>query len=137
MRCLPEFFSSFVFSFFMLATTRRFGLINKTTFSRAAYTSCAASTSQPLHPDRPIGYISLVQQQIPYDVGLALQDFLVDRRHQINRNARDARDTDSENLVLFLQHPPTYTAGRRIRGKTEREQEEKLRKLGADYYEVC
>lgn len=98
--------------------------------------SCPASSATPLQPDRPIGFVSLVDQQVPYDKGLDIQTFLVNRRHQLNR--QDANDTgDPEDIIVFLQHPPTYTAGRRIRGKTELEQEQRLRRLGADYFEVC
>ncbi|CDS08292.1 hypothetical protein LRAMOSA02240 [Lichtheimia ramosa] len=97
--------------------------------------SCPASSATPLQPDRPIGFVSLVDQQVPYDKGLDIQTFLVNRRHQLNR--QDANDTgDPEDIIVFLQHPPTYTAGRRIRGKTELEQEQRLRRLGADYFET-
>ena len=39
------------------------------------------------------------------------------------------------DVLLLLQHPPTYTVGRRIRGTTDTEGG-RLRKLGADYVEV-
>ncbi|KAI9489230.1 hypothetical protein BDB00DRAFT_771009 [Zychaea mexicana] len=47
-----------------------------------------------------------------------------------------ADDGDPADIIVFLQHPPTYTAGRRIRGKTELEEEQRLRRLGADYFET-
>lgn len=97
--------------------------------------SCPASSAAPLQPDRPIGYVSLVDQQVAYDKGLDIQTFLVNRRHQINREG-DNNTGDPEDIIVFLQHPHTYTAGRRIRGKTELEQEQRLRRLGADYFEV-
>ena len=97
--------------------------------------SCPASSATPLQPDRPIGYVSLVDQQVAYDKGLDIQTFLVNRRHQLNRQGEN-NTGDPEDIIVFLQHPPTYTAGRRIRGKTELEQEQRLRRLGADYFEV-
>ncbi|KAI9322805.1 hypothetical protein BX666DRAFT_1898613 [Dichotomocladium elegans] len=98
--------------------------------------SCAGNpTTPPLYPDRPIGYVSLVNQQIPYDTGLAIQSYLVQRRHAINRLESNTTG-DPEDIVVFLQHPHTYTAGRRIRGKTELDEEQQLRRLGAEYYET-
>ena len=41
----------------------------------------------------------------------------------------------STDYLLLLQHPPTFTAGRRIRGSQEQEGD-RLRRLGAEYYET-
>ncbi|KAG0193235.1 hypothetical protein DFQ28_006016 [Apophysomyces sp. BC1034] len=71
---------------------------------------------------------------VPYDVGLKLQSFLVERRHAL-RNQKQVSQ-DPHDLICFLQHKPTYTAGRRIRGKTELEEEQRLRALGAEYFET-
>ncbi|KAI7847398.1 hypothetical protein BDC45DRAFT_451878 [Circinella umbellata] len=102
--------------------------------------SCAASTANPLYPERPIGYIDLVREKVPYDAGLQIQTYLVNRRHAINKQKqqeqKEYKGEDPEDIIIFLQHPPTYTAGRRIRGRTELEEEQRLRRLGADYYET-
>ncbi|KAI9101940.1 hypothetical protein DFS34DRAFT_567297, partial [Phlyctochytrium arcticum] len=39
------------------------------------------------------------------------------------------------DIVLLLQHPPTYTAGRRLKG-SDASEGERLRKLGAGYFET-
>lgn len=90
--------------------------------------AAAATSGRPLYPDRPIGYISLIHEHVPYDVGLTLQTHLVERRR------RYENDGDPPDIIVFLQHTPTYTAGRRIRNNEE--EEARLRKLGADYFEV-
>ncbi|KAI7871793.1 hypothetical protein BDF14DRAFT_1950308 [Spinellus fusiger] len=43
---------------------------------------------------------------------------------------------DPKDIVCFLEHPPTYTSGRRMRNTTTEEEESRLRSLGADYYET-
>ncbi|TPX35488.1 lipoyl(octanoyl) transferase [Synchytrium microbalum] len=66
---------------------------------------------------------------IPYTRALALQSALVQARIRRDSPLRDS------NMLLLLQHPPTYTAGRRIKG-TAHTEGRRLRDLGADYYEV-
>ncbi|KAI8990801.1 hypothetical protein BDF20DRAFT_792668, partial [Mycotypha africana] len=68
---------------------------------------------------------------VKYNTGLRLQSYLVSRRHQITQQL--LKDELPSDVICFLEHPPTYTAGRRIRGKTEIEEEERLKQLGADY----
>ncbi|CAG8816759.1 7910_t:CDS:2, partial [Racocetra persica] len=58
---------------------------------------------------------------------LELQKLLVRRRIE-NKNSSD--------LLLLLQHPPTYTTGRRNVGKTMNEEATYLKKLGAQYFET-
>ncbi|CAG8501624.1 15831_t:CDS:2 [Dentiscutata erythropus] len=70
----------------------------------------------------PYVYLS----QISYEKALNLQKFLVRHRFE-NKNSSD--------LLLLLQHPPTYTTGRRNIGKTM-DEEAHLRKLGAQYFET-
>jgi lipoate-protein ligase B len=82
---------------------------------------------------RPIGYLSL-PGLVKYDKALELQAWLVARRHQITQGILT---TDAPaDVICLLEHPPTFTAGRRIRGKTEKEQEDRLKDLGADYFET-
>ncbi len=47
-----------------------------------------------------------------------------------------AGDASMADIVLMLQHPPTYTAGRRLRGTASGEEAKRLHQLGADYFEV-
>ncbi|KAF0463394.1 putative Lipoate-protein ligase [Gigaspora margarita] len=70
----------------------------------------------------PYVYLS----QISYEKALNLQKLLVRRRFE-NKNSSD--------LLLLLQHPPTFTTGRRDIGKTMND-EAYLRKLGAEYFET-
>jgi hypothetical protein len=94
--------------------------------------TCTAGLVKPLN-NNPIGYLQL-PGLVKYDTALKLQHLLVSRRHQITQKSLQT-DTPAD-IVCLLQHPPTFTAGRRIRGKTELEEEERLKSLGADYYEV-
>ena len=63
---------------------------------------------------------------IPYDKALKIQYYLVQRLSLSEKGF---------HVLLLLQHPPTYTAGRRIKG-TIRTEGDRLKKLGADYFEV-
>ncbi|KAJ3162336.1 putative lipoyltransferase 2, mitochondrial [Geranomyces michiganensis] len=62
---------------------------------------------------------------VPYSAALALQDHLVTLRTQRR----------TPNILLLLQHPPTFTAGRRVRG-TDHTEGKRLRATGAEYYET-
>ncbi|TPX61361.1 lipoyl(octanoyl) transferase [Powellomyces hirtus] len=79
-----------------------------------------ATTARP--PTIATKYLS---KPIAYETGLALQDHLVQQRQQ----------QLISNVLLLLQHPPTYTAGRRVRGSDVTEGE-RLRALGAQYFET-
>ena len=74
----------------------------------------------------PIAY-KYLGSSVPYLKALSLQDHLVTKAATAAANPT--------NILLLLQHPPTYTAGRRIRG-TEDTEGSKLRALGAEYHEV-
>ncbi|KAJ3046378.1 putative lipoyltransferase 2, mitochondrial [Rhizophlyctis rosea] len=74
----------------------------------------------------PIAY-KYIGSSVPYLKALSLQDHLVTRAATASSNPI--------NILLLLQHPPTYTAGRRIKG-TEDTEGRKLRALGAEYHEV-
>lgn len=88
--------------------------------------------AKPLNT-RPIGYLCL--PLVKYDKALELQAHLVARRHQITQGTL-LTDAPAD-IVCLLEHPPTFTAGRRIRDKkTEKEQEDRLKQLGADYFET-
>jgi lipoyl(octanoyl) transferase len=58
---------------------------------------------------------------IPYKKALQLQEYY-SKNH-------------TKNLLLLLQHPPTYTVGRRVRDVDPNEIN-RLTKLGAEYHQV-
>ncbi|KAI9267403.1 hypothetical protein BY458DRAFT_511668 [Sporodiniella umbellata] len=93
------------------------------------YSSC--SIAKPID-SQPIGYLK-IPKLLKYDKGLKLQSYLVSRRHRLTH---ESDKTNIRNIICFLEHTPTFTAGRRIRGKTEIKEEERLKSLGADYYET-
>jgi len=62
---------------------------------------------------------------LPYAKGLLVQKELT----------KSTSSNSHLNVVLLLQHPPTYTAGRRTKGTIDTEGV-RLRNLGADYFEV-
>ncbi|EPB83659.1 lipoyl(octanoyl) transferase [Mucor circinelloides 1006PhL] len=108
-------------------------LDQRLSYSTAAVgASCQGTLVKPIN-DKPIGYLTL-PGLVKYDAALELQSYLVSRRHKITQNTLET--SEPADMICFLQHPPTFTAGRRIRGKTEQEEEERLKKLGADYYET-
>ncbi|CAG8655512.1 11871_t:CDS:2 [Acaulospora morrowiae] len=76
-------------------------------------------------PVLPYIYLS----QVPYAKALNLQKVLVQRR-------LDKNDSSLPNLLLLLQHPPTYTTGRRDRNKNIEAEEARLKKLGAEYFKT-
>ncbi|KAG2193332.1 hypothetical protein INT47_012479 [Mucor saturninus] len=78
---------------------------------------------------RPMGYLKL--PVLKYKVASQLQAHLVARRHGITQGTWKT-DAPSDILCL-LQHPPTFTAGRRIR---DHQDSERLKALGADYFET-
>ncbi|CAO3600373.1 unnamed protein product [Absidia cylindrospora] len=87
-----------------------------------------------------MGYINITRP-VPYDVGLQLQDLLVRRRHRLTDELKtnpllekNYNTTNPLDVVLFLQHTPTFTAGRRIRGEVE--EGKQLKALGAEYVET-
>ncbi|ORX44258.1 lipoyltransferase [Hesseltinella vesiculosa] len=103
-------------------------------FTRSLTTSCAAATSRAIRSE-PIGYIVL-PNHVKYDTGLALQSQLVQRRHRWNAQLKQdpAQASEPLDIIVFLQHTPTFTAGRRIRGATG--EAERLNAAGADYVET-
>ncbi|KAJ3176836.1 putative lipoyltransferase 2, mitochondrial [Geranomyces variabilis] len=74
---------------------------------------------------RPVIAVKHLVSPVPYTAALALQDHLVTLRTQQRL----------PNILLLLQHPPTFTAGRRVRG-TDDTEGVRLRATGAEYYET-
>ncbi|EPQ29286.1 uncharacterized protein PFL1_03041 [Pseudozyma flocculosa PF-1] len=123
--------------------------------SRGLATSCSGSSAPPRplqHAHLPPIRIEHIPQQVPYSLGLALQEHLVARRasaralirsapspspssahieeSEIVKQARKAASTDT---LLLLEHKPVYTEGRR-EGKEDEAVATALRQLGADYF---
>ncbi|KAI8330996.1 hypothetical protein BC941DRAFT_360917 [Chlamydoabsidia padenii] len=70
---------------------------------------------------------------------MQLQQVLVQRRLDINKEIKTDPSLSNHkdeplDIVLMLQHTPTFTAGRRIRGQVD--EEKRLKALGADYVEA-
>lgn len=99
---------------------------------RAFTTACPSSI--PRTVDGTLSYLSL--GTVPYGKALALQHHLVKRRHDLNNAAQNPAEPTIRDLLLLVEHPPTFTAGRRIKGKSELEEEARLKQLGAEYYET-
>ncbi|TPX51402.1 lipoyl(octanoyl) transferase [Synchytrium endobioticum] len=78
-----------------------------------------------LFPPVYVRYLGLT----PYPRALAIQNAILNARIRHDKLWKDV------NLLLLLQHPPTYTAGRRLKG-TAGTEGNRLRALGAEYYEV-
>ncbi|KAG5462306.1 MAG: hypothetical protein BJ554DRAFT_5388 [Olpidium bornovanus] len=81
----------------------------------------------------PLGWVYL--GRVPYRAGLALQETLVKKRLDV----RDGHTGDAHfdrDVLLLLEHPPTYTAGKRLKGKVDQCESNRLRNLGADFVEV-
>ncbi|RUS28701.1 hypothetical protein BC938DRAFT_481550 [Jimgerdemannia flammicorona] len=73
--------------------------------------------------------------KVPYTKALRLQECLVRRRIDLNNTSDDERSRAGvSDLLILLEHPPTFTAGRRIKGQDE--EGTRLKVLGADYVET-
>lgn len=95
--------------------------------------------NKALHQKAPLAYKHL--GVIGYSKALFIQDKIqAIRKPQLNsgasdRQSRRADPTFDTDVILLLQHPPTYTEGRRHKA-LDPEQENKLRGLGAEYFKV-
>src|SRR6266480_5503265 len=76
-----------------------------------------------IHSNSFLPYIYL--NQITYIKALNLQQYLV----------KNKIENKLDNVLLLVQHPPTYTTGRRDKGKGERERL-RLQEFGAEFHEV-
>ncbi|KAL2915819.1 hypothetical protein HK105_204520 [Polyrhizophydium stewartii] len=74
---------------------------------------------------------------VSYARALAVQQHLVQQRVAAAAEAKAASRplVGPPDVLLLLQHAPTFTAGRRIRGSDDTEGE-RLRGLGAEYFET-
>ncbi|CAO3684045.1 unnamed protein product [Umbelopsis ramanniana] len=79
---------------------------------RRAFSACSSAAPRTVTGTLP--YLSL--GTVPYGKALALQRHLVKRRHDLNHDSHDPNDPTIRDVLLLVQHPPTFTAGRRIKG---------------------
>ncbi|OZJ03186.1 hypothetical protein BZG36_03323 [Bifiguratus adelaidae] len=79
--------------------------------------------------DSVLPYMSL--GLVPYANALRLQDYMVRRRLDINRGVRHDSVRD---IVFILEHPPVYTAGKRL--KNQEDEGKRLKTLGAEFFET-
>ncbi|KAG0335003.1 putative lipoyltransferase 2, mitochondrial [Podila horticola] len=109
--------------------------------------TCPSQIARPRLP--PLPYIYL--RDLPYNRGSDLQQFLVDRQIRLRKEREerqraigadqtqeaDLSEEGSHDLLLFVEHTPTYTNGRRNRGAQAISDKEadRLKKLGATYVE--
>lgn len=110
--------------------------------------TCPSQIPRPRLP--PLPYIYL--RDLPYNRGSDLQQFLVDRQIRLRKEREeklraldgsgtqgspDLSEEGSHDLLLIVEHTPTYTNGRRNRGAQAISDKEadRLKKLGATYVE--
>lgn len=99
---------------------------------RALSTACPSSIPRAINGTLP--YLKL--GTVPYGKALALQRHLVQRRHELNNDTTSSTDSSIRDILLLVEHPPTFTAGRRFKGRSELEEETRLKQLGAEYFET-
>ncbi|KAM0790840.1 hypothetical protein ACM66B_004684 [Microbotryomycetes sp. NB124-2] len=117
--------------------------------SPSSSTCTSSSTHGPLNR---VAWTYL-PQQLPYNLGLLLQEHIVQMRLDAKRQLTQISDSSNSSspssdpaaldrlrtvadtdVLLLLQHTPVYTAGRREKDPLVAQQEaERLGKLGADY----
>ncbi|CAG8515976.1 2635_t:CDS:2 [Ambispora leptoticha] len=107
------------------------------------------ASSLAVNSSLPYIYLS----QIPYAKALSLQSHLVTRRLKARKQLQSPSSLTTEenarlqhiantDILLLLQHPPTYTTGRRDRKRAEGDvnnvgsEEKRLREFGAEYFET-
>ncbi|KAF9577692.1 hypothetical protein BGW38_006934 [Lunasporangiospora selenospora] len=112
-----------------------------TSVSESTNSGEACSGTLPRPHLAPLPFIYL--RNLPYLRSLDLQQLLVDRQIRLRQQQEQRQEgsdapKSSEDLLLLVEHPPTYTNGRRNRGVKGLGEEEviRLQKLGANYVET-
>ncbi|KAI9296223.1 lipoyltransferase [Neoconidiobolus thromboides FSU 785] len=78
-------------------------------------------------------YYKKFDKLINYSLGLKLQERLYQLRKNSIKNQDSTLPSLNNNLLLLLEHPPTFTEGKRQKNN-DIDVENKVKSLGADYY---
>ncbi|TYJ53146.1 lipoyl(octanoyl) transferase [Cryptococcus floricola] len=98
-------------------------------------TSCSTSSAKPA-PSLPAIRYHIFKEPLPYPVGLKLQNDIIDVRLE----AKKKDPVGSKGLgdvLLLLEHTPTYTTGRRDNSPNPNElhpEEKKVQNVGASFF---
>eukprot|EP00842_Homolaphlyctis_polyrhiza_P006325 jgi/Hompol1/6694/HPOL_000414-RA len=77
--------------------------------------------------------LKLLGSGVPYAKALQVQNHVV--KLQTSAATDSSPLSELDGVLLLLQHPPTFTGGRRVRD-TDLTEGKRLRALGADYFET-
>ncbi|KAJ9120991.1 hypothetical protein QFC24_004971 [Naganishia onofrii] len=110
-----------------------------------AYYSTCSRPNVSLSPDQqpPIAY-HFLNTPIPYDIGLQLQEDIVDARTEWRSRRKAVAGTETTqdgqgDVVLLLEHTPTYTTGRRDLALTSADthpEQAKILYSGAEFHQT-
>ncbi|WWD19284.1 lipoyl(octanoyl) transferase [Kwoniella shandongensis] len=122
-RPLARFFSS---------SSRSLSLLGPIPSSSSSCSNPSKSASVKLAPLR----YHIFKEPLPYPVGLKLQNDIIDKR--LEAKAKDPMGSRGiGDVVLLLEHTPTYTTGRRDNSPNPNElhpEEKKVQNVGAEFY---
>ncbi|WWC63557.1 lipoyl(octanoyl) transferase [Kwoniella dejecticola CBS 10117] len=112
-------------------------LIHQTPFRQVSLSSAScsspASSSKSILP--PLRY-HIFSEPLPYLVGLKLQNDIISTR--LKAKAKDPVGSRGKgDVILMLEHTPTYTTGRRDNSPNPNElhpEEKKVQNVGAEFY---
>ncbi|WVQ68509.1 lipoyl(octanoyl) transferase [Kwoniella botswanensis] len=108
-------------------------LLNPSTFRQVSLSSSSCATPSSSLP--PLRY-HIFREPLPYPVGLELQKDIIDVRLKAKRDD-PAGSRGKGDVVLMLEHTPTYTTGRRDNSPNPNElhpEERKVQNVGANFY---
>ncbi|WRT68635.1 lipoyl(octanoyl) transferase [Kwoniella shivajii] len=118
---------------------RSFSRLVQTTSSRQASlgsATCAKPSSSSTSSSFPPLRYHIFNEPLPYPVGLKLQNDIIDVRLKAKKeDPVGSRGTG--DVVLLLEHTPTYTTGRRDNSPNPNElhpEEKKVQNVGASFY---
>ncbi|WVW85361.1 lipoyl(octanoyl) transferase [Kwoniella bestiolae CBS 10118] len=108
-------------------------LINPSTLRQVSLSSSSCATPSSSLP--PLRY-HIFRAPLPYPVGLKLQNDIIDVRLKAKRDD-PVGSRGKGDVVLMLEHTPTYTTGRRDNSPNPNElhpEEKKVQNVGANFY---